>query len=259
MSSRIANRFTSTSAPVRDYLEHMSTKVLLVLALAAAACGGQPAEPAQPQQPPPAATGDQDEVASKLGAARSAAAERRWNDALVLVDEILAVDPDNAEAKELGATAIRERDKPAAAEDELEDEIEDGVEGDVEGGVVGGVLGGVGSAPPPPPPTGSPKIVPAVALEQQRLAGNKAIAPPDPVKQQVAADGKQRLVAVVKLCIDDTGEPESTKMMKSSGYPAYDGRLQLEIMTRWRYRPFKVNGRAVPVCTAITFIYRQTP
>ena len=25
----------------------------------------------------------------------------------------------------------------------------------------------------------------------------------------------------------------------------------------WRYKPYLVNGKAVPVCTAVTFIYSQ--
>jgi hypothetical protein len=29
-------------------------------------------------------------------------------------------------------------------------------------------------------------------------------------------------------------------------------------MRTWRYRPFMVNGRRVPVCTSVTFIYRQS-
>ena len=38
-------------------------------------------------------------------------------------------------------------------------------------------------------------------------------------------------------------------------------RLRLEdlntIHGEWRYRPYNVNGKAVPVCTAVTFIYSQ--
>jgi hypothetical protein len=29
-------------------------------------------------------------------------------------------------------------------------------------------------------------------------------------------------------------------------------------MNAWKYRPFMVNGKAVPVCTAVTFIYTQS-
>jgi hypothetical protein len=28
-------------------------------------------------------------------------------------------------------------------------------------------------------------------------------------------------------------------------------------MRNWRYKPYLVNGKAVPVCTAVTFIYSQ--
>jgi hypothetical protein len=36
----------------------------------------------------------------------------------------------------------------------------------------------------------------------------------------------------------------------------YDAKIMRE-MRRWAYRPYTVNGKAVPVCTAATFIYAQ--
>jgi hypothetical protein len=46
-------------------------------------------------------------------------------------------------------------------------------------------------------------------------------------------------------------------MVKSTGFPAYDSKISNTIHGEWRYRPYNVNGKAVPVCTAVTFIYSQ--
>ena len=48
-----------------------------------------------------------------------------------------------------------------------------------------------------------------------------------------------------------------TKLLKSSGYPAYDRKIELK-MKQWKFKPFLVGGAAVPVCTSATFIYNQS-
>ena len=52
------------------------------------------------------------------------------------------------------------------------------------------------------------------------------------------------------------GSPVAFGSTVSSGFPAYDQKIQRE-MRNWKYRPFMVNGKAAPVCTAVTFIYQQ--
>jgi protein TonB len=155
--------------------------------------------------------------------------------------------------------------KLAASNDQSDEDdgVEGGVEGGVAGGVVGGVLGGVeggvlggtGTAPPPPEPK-APQIVQQQALEAQRISGEKNIQPPDPVKTAIKRDGKNKIVAVVKMCLTAGGRIDSLKMIKASGYSAYDNTIKAK-MKQWKYRPFKVNGKAVPVCSAVTFIYTQ--
>ena len=46
-------------------------------------------------------------------------------------------------------------------------------------------------------------------------------------------------------------------MLKSSGFPSYDAKIKNKMQNEWKYKPYAVNGRAVPVCTAVTFIYSQ--
>jgi periplasmic protein TonB len=139
---------------------------------------------------------------------------------------------------------------------ESEDE---GVEGGVEGGVVGGVLGGVeggvlGGVGEQPAKAEEPKIVPQVALEAQRISGEKDIQPPNDVATTISRSGKG-VVGVVKMCLTSGGSVQKLNVLKSTGYPGYDNKIKTK-MREWRYRPFMVNGKAVPVCTSVTFIYR---
>ena len=57
-----------------------------------------------------------------------------------------------------------------------------------------------------------------------------------------------------KLCVDNRGRAKSARLIRSTGYPALDRRVRRSL-TRMRFRPFKVNGAAVEVCTAVTQIY----
>jgi len=137
----------------------------------------------------------------------------------------------------------------------------DGVEGGEEGGVADGVVGGDVTAPPPPPPPppppAPPQNVPPTLLEGQRIAGNKQIIPNDVTKTEIQRSGKDKIVGSYKLCITVDGNISSINQLKSTGFGAYDAKIQGE-MRNWRYKPYLVNGRAVPVCTAVTFIYSQS-
>jgi periplasmic protein TonB len=135
-----------------------------------------------------------------------------------------------------------------------------GVEGGVEGGVVGGDLNGVVAAPPPPPPPPPPAPPPNVAptaLDAHRIAGEKNIVPEDVTKTEIQRSGKEKLIGSFKLCITAEGAVSQVNQLKSTGFPQYDNRIVSTIRNEWRYRPFMVNGKATPVCTAVTFIYSQ--
>ena len=94
-------------------------------------------------------------------------------------------------------------------------------------------------------------------LEGSRIAGEKNITPDDVTKTEIQRSGKDRLIGSFKLCITVGGEISNVNMLKSTGFPAYDQKIQGKIRGEWRYRPFMVNGKAAPVCTAVTFIYMQ--
>ena len=137
---------------------------------------------------------------------------------------------------------------------------ENGVEGGVVGGVVGGDLNGVLGAPPPPPPPpppAPPQNVPPTLLEGSRIAGEKKIVPDDVTKTEISRSGKDRIIGSFKLCITVAGAVSSVTQLKSTGFPAYDNKILGKMRNEWRYKPYMVNGKAVPVCTAVTFIYTQ--
>jgi protein TonB len=140
-----------------------------------------------------------------------------------------------------------------------------GEEGGEEGGVAGGTIGGdingvLDSAPPPPPPPpppAPPQNVPPTLLEGSRIAGEKHIIPDDVTKTEIMRSGKDKVIGSFKLCLDVGGKITSVTQLKSTGFPAYDNKILGKMRGDWKYKPYAVNGRAVPVCTAVTFIYSQ--
>ncbi|HWU88624.1 MAG TPA: TonB family protein [Kofleriaceae bacterium] len=120
------------------------------------------------------------------------------------------------------------------------------------------------AVPPPPelpktpevPPPPKPVLVAPQILKGLRTSGETAIHPPRDVYNQMARDGEYKTGAVLKVCITTTGAISSVAVAKSTGYPAYDEAL-VGAARRWAYRPYTVDGRPVPVCSAVTFLYQM--
>ena len=113
--------------------------------------------------------------------------------------------------------------------------------------------------PPPPPPPGAgehPNNISPAVLEVSRISGNKQIIPDDKTKTAMQTAGVDRVAASFKLCVSTAGAVTSVTVLKPSGFPDYDTKITGE-MHHWAYRPYLVDGKAVPVCTAVTFIYSQ--
>lgn len=108
--------------------------------------------------------------------------------------------------------------------------------------------------PPPPPPPMPPQTVPPSLLEAQRISGTRTIVPDPKTKADIVASGKPKVVASIKMCLDDKGSVSSVALLKPSGFGAYDRKIITELR-QWIFKPYKINGRAMPVCTAVTFIY----
>jgi hypothetical protein len=105
------------------------------------------------------------------------------------------------------------------------------------------------------PGAAPPQNVPPTMLEGRRVAGDKTIVPDDATKTEIQRSGKDRVVTSWKLCTDETGAVTEIKVLKPSGFAAYDAKIERE-MKAWKYQPYTTPaGRPVPVCTAVTFIY----
>lgn len=90
-------------------------------------------------------------------------------------------------------------------------------------------------------------------LELLRLSGERYVYPDD--RDKLHLRGK-RISGSFKLCLDETGHYESGTLLQSTGIPNYDAKIARSLM-QWVYRPYIVDGAAVPVCGGFTFIYSQ--
>ena len=97
-------------------------------------------------------------------------------------------------------------------------------------------------------------VVAPTVLTGLRLAGDTQIHPPTTVKTQMQRGGRDRVAGTVKLCLDARGSVASVAMIGTTKYSAYDAVLLDKVRT-WRYRPYTVNGAAVPACSTVTFQY----
>jgi protein TonB len=171
------------------------------------------------------------------------------------------IEPKKIKVKDIVQPVKVEKNTPAPEEKGQVNGDEQGVEGGQEGGVVGGDLNGVMGAPPPPPPPppppAPPQIVPPKLLEGSRISGEAHIEPDDNTKTEITRSGKDKVIGTFKLCLSTDGNVASVSQIKSTSFSQYDAKILSTIRTQWRYRPYVVNGKAVPVCTAVTFIYSQ--
>ncbi len=111
---------------------------------------------------------------------------------------------------------------------------------------------------PDPPPRHDEVVkqvpVPPATLKALRISGDTQLAPPDVIKTQIARDGQTRVSATLKVCLGAAGEITTVAVQRSSGYGGYDERL-VEGVRAWRYRPYTIGTKGVPVCSMVTFIY----
>ncbi len=120
---------------------------------------------------------------------------------------------------------------------------------------VGVPEGNPDAGPPPPPEKDDPAIVEQRVIEAQRIAGTREIQLPDGVLATLRANGTTTLRVSTKLCINEKGEPATISIGGTSGYDQVEPTIRSE-MSRWRYRPWVVNGKAMQACFGVTFNYR---
>jgi eukaryotic-like serine/threonine-protein kinase len=115
------------------------------------------------------------------------------------------------------------------------------------------------AAEPPPaaPAPVAPQVVAPTALDANRIAGDKSIVPDATTMAAIGRSGQTTLVSSYKVCVSAEGHINTATLLRSSGFPAYDAKIQTTIRKEWRYKPYMINGKATPVCTALRFIYSQ--
>jgi TonB family protein len=91
-------------------------------------------------------------------------------------------------------------------------------------------------------------------LAGRRIAGEKQIEPDDDTRAEMIRAHKDRVIGSFKICIDREGKMENVRVVKSTGFPAYDRKLKRKMM-EWRYEPYTSHGKPVPMCGVVTFIY----
>jgi outer membrane biosynthesis protein TonB len=94
------------------------------------------------------------------------------------------------------------------------------------------------------------------AIEPNRTAGNKLIAPSEATKAEMTKSGKTKVTAAYKFCLSTAGEVGDIALIKSSGLKSYDTTIETELHN-WRYKPYAPNGTPEAVCTEITIVYSQ--
>jgi len=180
-------------------------------------------------------------------------------------------------AKKTTVSNLQPTDEPPVEEDTRATGGEDGDEfthelGDDNGPGGTGIYIGSGHCPMPvcgletsipevklpvdPPDDEEDKAVPSDVLNGYRIGGEEKIAPSDPVRVAMVQAGQDTLSATIRICVDRTGKVRDLHVLKSSGYGEYDRDL-VRAMRAWRYRPYTIDGKAVPACTAIFFRFHM--
>jgi TonB family protein len=111
-----------------------------------------------------------------------------------------------------------------------------------------------GSAASGAAPASAPRVASVAIDKLRRVGGDAAIAPAEDVKK--AAGSKPFAAAIVRVCLRPDGTVESTRVVKSSGVPAYDEQLESTIRASWAFEPPQVDNQTTAVCTSATFVAR---
>lgn len=106
--------------------------------------------------------------------------------------------------------------------------------------------------PPKPPPP--PKTIGKDVLAALRTSGETQILPSSSTQSEMMRDGMETTRGTVKLCLSAQGAVTSATTLISTKYSDYD-RALLSAVRGWRYRPYTVDGAAVPACSIVSFVF----
>ncbi|MEZ4366663.1 MAG: hypothetical protein R2939_10305 [Kofleriaceae bacterium] len=107
-------------------------------------------------------------------------------------------------------------------------------------------------APPATPPP--PAVIPPSLISALRISGDTHIVPDGADLTALARTGTGKATGLVRLCLDPRGAVADVALVRSTGLPGYDARLLAGVRT-WRYRPYVLDGAAVPACSTVSFVF----
>lgn len=149
--------------------------------------------------------------------------------------------------------APKEVSKDIPKEEPKKEEEEDkGQQGGVEGGVVGGVVGGTLGAVP----TAKVEVKEVPKMLTPQVGRQQLLIDPerDEYKVKVPPALRQqdmRFAAILKICVNAQGTVTSVQVLRGAD-PTIDGQFPI-VMSRWRYKPYTIDGRPVPFCYPLRY------
>src|SRR6185295_5230476 len=90
---------------------------------------------------------------------------------------------------------------------------------------------------PSAPASAAPQIIPPNALDANRIAGEKSIVPDESTMDAIGRAGTDKLISSYKVCVTVDGTISTVSQLRSTGFPAYDAKIQTTIRRDWRFRP----------------------
>jgi TPR repeat protein len=94
-----------------------------------------------------------------------------------------------------------------------------------------------------------------MALASHLVAGTHAVEPDRAARDAIAAFPDAIAAVHLHVCVDATGKLEEARVAKSPHSNDNYARAVEAAAAAWRFKPFEVGGKAVPVCTDDVFVY----
>jgi cysteine-rich repeat protein len=107
-----------------------------------------------------------------------------------------------------------------------------------------------------PVPPARPQILQPTMLQALRISGETQIHPSIATRNMMMRANDSSVRGVILVCIATDGRVASVTLQHSTKYQDYDQALLSGVHT-WQYRPYMMNGAAVPACGIVNFDYRM--
>jgi TonB family protein len=106
------------------------------------------------------------------------------------------------------------------------------------------------NAPVRPPPVD----ITSEQIEALRLTGTTKVAPDAATQAEIKQSGDTKVEGTFVVCINSAGRVGRVAVLKTTGYAAYDRKLEAEVRS-WTYKPWLVKNKAVHACSTGSFAW----